>query len=725
MKNSSRTIRIFISSTFLDFEEEREMLVKRVFPELRRKCRERQVELVDIDLRWGIKKEDALQGKVLPICLAEIDRSQPYFIGFIGERYGWIPASDHYAPSTLQKQPWLEEHRGGKSVTELEILHGVLNNPDIAKRAFFYFRDPKYALAKGGVFLGECSEEQAKLNNLKDRIRKSGFPIVEDYPTPETLAEKVRDELWTLIEQDFPLAEVPDALTIERSRHENYGATRLAHYMGGETYFAALDGAMAKSEANFQPVLITGGVGVGKTAMLVNWLGSYRKVNSNSHVIVHHLNASSEAADPVRMVQRLVGEILEVTGDQLELKYESDEILEQLTDVLNLAAAYAEREGQEWVIILDGMDKISSHQHLSWFPQHLPRRVKLVVSCAEGRIKESLINAPSAESLEDLMRICDLPSEEVVDQGLLLNWIPIEIKPLAETQRRELIINFLMHYSKSLEEQLIVQILDFPLSLNPLFLKTLLEELRIFGSYEEVAHRLNTLLSKPPSKNADENYTVDDLFEHILSRIEKDTGKTVVVAVLKAVWASRMGLTRDELLAFTGTAPAKWAEMENALDENLLEIGGLITFGNEFFRKAVQDMYLPGEDDPRSAHQELAEWFENQEITRRVFLETVWQWQKSEMWHKLVSSAEVRATLAQIEDDVLVLRFGLKGGKVHSVEQVGHLLGVSPDRVDHLQKKALRKLRHLDRIRKLDGFISLPGMTYDGFATDTDLHGKV
>ena len=30
----------------------------------------------------------------------------------------------------------------GKSVTELEILHGVLNDPDMAKHAFFYFRDP-------------------------------------------------------------------------------------------------------------------------------------------------------------------------------------------------------------------------------------------------------------------------------------------------------------------------------------------------------------------------------------------------------------------------------------------------------------------------------------------------------------------------------------------------------------------------------------------------------
>ena len=50
----SRTVRLFISSTFRDFAGERDILVRRIFPELRRRCRERQVELVDVDLRWGI-----------------------------------------------------------------------------------------------------------------------------------------------------------------------------------------------------------------------------------------------------------------------------------------------------------------------------------------------------------------------------------------------------------------------------------------------------------------------------------------------------------------------------------------------------------------------------------------------------------------------------------------------------------------------------------------------
>ena len=51
MNLSSRTIRLFISSTFRDFGAERDLLVRKVFPELRRKCRERFVDLLEVDLR--------------------------------------------------------------------------------------------------------------------------------------------------------------------------------------------------------------------------------------------------------------------------------------------------------------------------------------------------------------------------------------------------------------------------------------------------------------------------------------------------------------------------------------------------------------------------------------------------------------------------------------------------------------------------------------------------
>ena len=54
MNANTRTVRLFLSSTFRDFGEERDLLVKRVFPALRARLKDRFVELVDVDLRWGV-----------------------------------------------------------------------------------------------------------------------------------------------------------------------------------------------------------------------------------------------------------------------------------------------------------------------------------------------------------------------------------------------------------------------------------------------------------------------------------------------------------------------------------------------------------------------------------------------------------------------------------------------------------------------------------------------
>lgn len=121
-----REIRAFISSTFRDMREEREELVKQIFPQLRRLCESRGVTRGEADLRWGVPDE----AKVLPLCLAEIEHCRPYFIGLLGERYGWVPAE--IPEELIAAQPWLNEHRK-QSVTALEMLHGVLRNPEMAE----------------------------------------------------------------------------------------------------------------------------------------------------------------------------------------------------------------------------------------------------------------------------------------------------------------------------------------------------------------------------------------------------------------------------------------------------------------------------------------------------------------------------------------------------------------------------------------------------------------
>ena len=71
-KPVKREIRVFVSSTFRDFEEEREMIIKKVFRELNRLCLDRGVFFTYVDLRWGITENQTKSGRTIEICLREV-----------------------------------------------------------------------------------------------------------------------------------------------------------------------------------------------------------------------------------------------------------------------------------------------------------------------------------------------------------------------------------------------------------------------------------------------------------------------------------------------------------------------------------------------------------------------------------------------------------------------------------------------------------------------------
>ena len=65
----------------------------------------------------------------------------------------------------------------------------------------------------------------------------------------------------------------------------------------------------------------------------------------------------------------------------------------------------------------------------------------------------------------------------------------------------------------------------------------------------------------------------------------------------------------------------------------------------------------------------------------------------------------VMASLSSRERDVLRLRFGLDDGRQRTLEEVGQLFGVTRERIRQIEAKALRKLRHPNRSRRLREYI--------------------
>ena len=149
-----------------------------------------------------------IRDRALDLCLEQIDACRPLFIGLLGDRYGWIPSK--IPDEAISKNGWIQ-HLTGKSITELEIIHGVLREPAMRGRAIFCFRNRGYLndlFSPSQLYIcGEYSsdeerasltertitrkqirsrvlERREKLRQLKRKIREAQPPvsIVEDYP---------------------------------------------------------------------------------------------------------------------------------------------------------------------------------------------------------------------------------------------------------------------------------------------------------------------------------------------------------------------------------------------------------------------------------------------------------------------------------------------------------------------------------------------------------------
>jgi RNA polymerase primary sigma factor len=66
---------------------------------------------------------------------------------------------------------------------------------------------------------------------------------------------------------------------------------------------------------------------------------------------------------------------------------------------------------------------------------------------------------------------------------------------------------------------------------------------------------------------------------------------------------------------------------------------------------------------------------------------------------------DVLETLTEREQEVLKLRFGLQDGYSRTLEEVGRKFNVTRERIRQIEAKALRKMRHPTRLRKLEGFL--------------------
>ena len=614
--SDDRVIRVFVSSTFRDMQAERDELVKRVFPLLRRRCEERGVAWSEVDLRWGVTDEQAAEGAVLPICLAEIERTRPYFIGLLGQRYGWVP--DGIGPDLAARLGWLTEDLN-RSVTELEILHGVLNHPRPDGHAHFYLRDPAWVAAlpedQRALYLEADPEGAARLEALRQRVRQLGdgtagaLVHVADYGSPAELGERVLADFEALIDRLFPASAVPSAAEWATAVHRAFGRARFGLHVPRPALAAALTAAGS-------PLLVTGEAGAGASSLVTTWAEEWAAANPAAMVVVHHCDADADAGDFRLLAARLIGAL---GGDH-------DRAVEQLAEAPPAAVASALGQAVRAasgpaLVVLDGVDQLAEGNpgdrapDLRWLPADLAGSpVRFVLTGSGERARAAFAHR---------------------------GWPVLGVPPVTDAERRAIAGAVLAAGAKQLDQANLAALVAAPATGNPRFLVTVLDELRQHGDHFTLRSVIDRLVAAP---------SVEALLGLILNRYEHDFERDrpgLVADALRSLWAARYGLAEAELLDLLtpgdGQLPQRiWAPLHLAAERHLVSRGGLLGFAHASIRQAVEQRYLATPGWRATARQGLARYFAAQPLGPRVADELGWQWAEAG------DAAGLRATLSDL-----------------------------------------------------------------------------
>ncbi|GHU23424.1 hypothetical protein FACS1894172_08200 [Spirochaetia bacterium] len=571
-----RQIRVFISSTFRDMQSERDYLVMKIFPVIRRYCEDRDISFFELDLRWGISEEESKQGKVVNICLKEIQNTKPFFIGLLGERYGWVPSGEErrlIAENTdvFEEYPWIgAELDKGTSITEMEIQQGVLRNPDTIN-AYFYFRSsgmqtPDEFREKSG------SDAEKKLLALKKALREQEHYPVKYYTSIEVLGDLIEKDFKELVDTLWPEGAI-SFLEKEQLEQKAFLKSRTKVYIPNEKALQKLDDFVdASGEDADRFMVITGEKGMGKSALIANWI--QRRQKRDEKIIYHFIGNSGSEGDYRKISEYLINELECITGikrdkDSLidSTKKREDKLTETLQDMLWTAA-----KNEKIILVLDGMDKLSDVENaklLNWLPA-FPSHTRIIFSTQAD--------------------------DKTMDVFKRRNYPCIELEALSIDNRKILIEKYLAVFAKKLLPAQIERIVKDRESENTLALRVLLDELRIFGVHEEIDTHLNAYLAAPD---------LESFYDIVVERIEKTygniTGRIANFAgeVLALLASSRAGLSEDEILGITRAAPLYWSQLYNGMAGHLVKRNGLIVFDNWFIQTAAAKRKKDGGEEYR------------------------------------------------------------------------------------------------------------------------------
>ncbi|MBW3595880.1 MAG: AAA family ATPase [Planctomycetes bacterium] len=549
------------------------------------------------------------------------EHAHEHVLAFVREIDG---AMDHPAPAQIRS--FIDVKPGGQIDT---VARDALD--ELKKQ----LRD---RLGIGNVI----SSGRVRLEEVQNEKGELIFDISKGHVA--SMCQQVEAQLKAIIDRQMDEFLGPqDATAAERARrglqqeqreHERFGEERARAdlFVGREPELRRIDaylsnkpGHPGETPLDFRQLLvITGASGSGKTALLSRacTIGRAKETSEDRQPILRLLGISPHSSDLGGLLRSLCQELRVHNPRDGEIPQDINELNKELRDHFESATAVKPVH-----IFLDALDQLSdadNGRELHWLRRDpLPEHVKLVVSCLSDRAGK-----PEGEPLSALegrkvpetnfVRLDGL-SEGEANTLLFDRWLPDAKRSVTDTQR-----------------QAIESRLKAPECRQPLYLKILFEEVRLWRSFDN-------------DKGGDLGGDVPKLLEALFDRLSASTNHGPTVEFAMGYLASaRRGLKEIEILEIlyrereyahseygrfldnmtrqTGhrlpndpkrIPIAIWARLRFDLAPYLTEHtapgGAVLNFYHRNLFEAVRERYLSSEEQQRQAHVRLAEYFNAQD----------------------------------------------------------------------------------------------------------------
>lgn len=404
----------FISSTFRDMQEERDIIHRIVFPSVRKLLKKYGESAEEVDLRWGVDtlnlSEEESGHMVIKVCIDAIDRCAPYFIVLLGERYGWIPEGnllEQYGDERVNRFP------KEISITEMEIQYGALAREIGLEHCIFCFRGdsliskiPEH-LQKD--FAAESGVHKEKLDKLKAKIRGMQDANILEYEADwsnqeqkvcglEGFAQQLETMLMDLLLKEG-LTEEETVFEEQITRNAEFTMQQyLSTYVNRERAEEMLPILYVSGKS----IWFSGTAGVGKTSLLSFAANQCRQKEMISR-IYYGGNTGCQNVDV--FLRWLAYELEKICGKKLELENDTRKIA--VKKIQNLSKLLEKKV----MIFVDAVDQMSGDT--LWVLIQLLKSTSKIQFFVTSKDHLWDLNVPEAEDLFAMRKLDELTGTEL------------------------------------------------------------------------------------------------------------------------------------------------------------------------------------------------------------------------------------------------------------------------------------------------------------------------